>query len=145
MVAYIILPKKQTIDIFIAQTFNKDYFSDLTLQMKEIKTELFLPKFNISDEINLKEPLEQMGMSLSFTAAADFGKMTKEKSYWKNSTENILKVDEKGTEAAAVTRVVMTLGIEKTAKMVVDKPFLFLLCNKKQMNKCIFIAKIEKI
>ena len=77
MVAYIILPKKQTIDIFIAQTFNKDYFSDLTLQMKEIK--IFLPKFNISDEINLKEPLEQMGMSLSFTAAADFGKMTKEK------------------------------------------------------------------
>ena len=74
MVAYIILPKKQTIDIFIAQPFNKDYFSDLTLQMKEIKTELFLPKFNISDEINLKEPLEQMGMSLSFTAAADFGK-----------------------------------------------------------------------
>ena len=56
-----------------------------------------------------------------------------------------MKVDEKGTEAAAVTKVVMTLGIEKTAKMVVDKPFLFLLCNKKQMNKCIFIANIEKI
>lgn len=58
---------------------------------------------------------------------------------------NVLKVDEKGTETAAVTKVVMTLGIEKTAKMVVDKPFLFLLCNKKQMNKCFFIAKIEKI
>ena len=55
-----------------------------------------------------------------------------------------MKVDEKGKEVAAVTKVVMTLGIEKTAKMVVDKPFLFLLCNKKQMNKCIFIAKIEK-
>lgn len=143
MVAYIILPKRQTIDIFIAQTFNKDYFSDLTLQMKEIKTELFLPKFNISDEINLKEPLEQMGMSLSFTAAADFGKMTKEKVFiGRIQQKTFLKVDEKGTEAAAVTKVV---GIEKTAKMVVDKPFLFLLCNKKQMNKCIFIAKIEKI
>ena len=56
-----------------------------------------------------------------------------------------MKVDEKGKEVAAVTKVVMTLGIEKTAKMVVDKPFLFLLCNKKQMNKFIFIAKIEKI
>ena len=146
VVAYIILPKRQAIDDFIAQTFNKDYFSDLQLQMKEIKTELFLPKFNISDDINLKVALEQMGMSIPFTAAADFGKMTKEKVFiGRIQQKTYLKVDEKGTEAAAVTKVVMTLGIERTGKMVVDKPFLFLLCNKKQMNKCIFIAKIEKI
>jgi len=64
-----------------------------------------------------------------------------------------LKVDEAGTEAAAITAIIMneiTSLNKRTPKiysMIVDRPFLFLLKNYKLPinNEMLFMSKIEKL
>ena len=84
-----------------------------------------LPKFELEWDGSLKEALEEMGMGLAFVPEADFTRMTpaadahisrvKQKSY--------MKVDEEGTEAAAVTSV--TVGVTSVAMPFrLDRPFL---------------------
>ena len=45
-----------------------------------------------------------------------------------------LKVDEKGTEAAAVTAVVFYNSLPRNIKMNVNRPFLYILRNKKLLS-----------
>lgn len=99
---------------------------------------LKLPKFDITFDQILNESLQNMGMRSAFDKSlADFSGMSK------NGTRDfyislvrqkaVIKVDEEGTEAAAVTAVMM----EKMAAMMpaepidvyFDEPFVYMLVN----------------
>lgn len=118
----------------------KDLINDLSaldltmlLKNKEIKNiELSLPKFESSYEDSLKNELSNLGMDIAFEPYnADFSVMredlkkdlyigdVKQKTY--------IKVDEKGTEASAVTSVEMnttSMPVE-LPKVVFDRPFVY--------------------
>ncbi len=118
----------------------KDLINDLSaldltmlLKNKEIKNiELSLPKFESSYEDSLKNELSNLGMDIAFEPYnADFSLMredlkkdlyigdVKQKTY--------IKVDEKGTEASAVTSVeVETTSMPvELPKVVFDRPFVY--------------------
>ena len=90
-------------------------------------------------------------MKEAFTNKADFSIMKKEKDIYVSRIihKTYIKVDEKGTEAAAVTAVVMRskciLPPEPIQVMKVDHPFLFIIrSNDLQLgNDIIFISKVE--
>ncbi len=95
---------------------------------------LTMPKFKVAPAKSyaLSEELEALGMEKAFTDAAEFAKMA-DPAQARLKISNVfhkgfIEVDEKGTEAAAATAVVMMraggMPQEPTA-LVIDRPFLF--------------------
>jgi len=104
--------------------------------------ELSLPKFNYKNNTNLKDLLIELGMPLAFDAnKADFSKMIDSDTevYVSNAFQNAtIALDEKGTEASAVTVLEMNVTsapvIEEAKIMNCNKPFLFLLKEDKSRS-----------
>ena len=90
-----------------------------------------LPKIELEYEKVLNEELKDMGMAVAFgegDVPPDFSRIgpgdlyisiVKQKTY--------VRVDEEGTEAAAVTIVVVsqTVGVPEVPTLIVDRPYLF--------------------
>jgi len=108
---------------------------------------LYFPKFELEYEIILNNVLKSLGMKIAFTPGlADFSNM-----YTGPADLNIdevkhktfVKVDEEGTEAAAVTSVsiVLTSTGGSGFNMRVDHPFVFVI-REKNSGCILFIGKI---
>ena len=155
--AIIILPnEKIEINEFI-DILDKDneYFYTIVNNMKDNKVNLRLPKFEINYEKKLKKVLKAMGINLPFSKAADFSKIRIQNDLYIDEIihKTYLKINEQGTEAAAVTAVIInTKGAfipkqEKIYYMHVNRPFLFILRNN-QLPKnydIIFISKFGEL
>ncbi len=106
--------------------------------------QLYLPKFKMEYGLKMKRTLSDMGMGLAFTGAADFSKMIDGGGVYIDDVihKAFVEVNEKGTEAAAVTVVIM---IESSAASVqtvnVDRPFLFVIRDNKT-NSILFMGKM---
>ena len=155
--AIIILPnEKIEINEFI-DILDKDneYFYTIVNNMKDNKVNLRLPKFEINYEKKLKEVLKTMGVNLPFEKNADFSKIRVQNDIYINEIihKTYLKVNEQGTEAAAVTAIEMVFNsaanprLEKIYNMHVNRPFIFILRNDRLPKNydIIFISKIEKL
>ena len=116
---------------------------------------LKLPKFEFKYEISLKDSLIKMNMKKAFNDNADFSKITKEKNL---KIDNIIhktyiKVDELGTESAAITEIIMTecaMNINDIIYMNVDHFFIFMIRDKRiiDINKneiMLFIGNIDNL
>jgi serine protease inhibitor len=108
---------------------------------------LQLPKFKLEYEIQLKDVLSALGMATAFTPGqADFSRMvTSPLDLFISQVihKTFVEVDEKGTEAAAVTVVVVELtsvGPEQKLYIVVDRPFVFVL-RERLSGTILFIGK----
>lgn len=118
----------------------KDIINNLTvldlinlMKNKEEKNiELSIPKFEVSYEDSLVNELSNIGMNLPFEPySADFSKMNEsgEKDLFIGEIKHktYIRVDEKGTEAAAVT----SIGVEATSmpvefpRLTFDRPFVY--------------------
>lgn len=118
----------------------KDIINNLTvldlinlMKNKEEKNiELSIPKFEVSYEDSLINELSNIGMNLPFEPySADFSKMNEsgEKDLFIGEIKHktYIRVDEKGTEAAAVT----SIGVEATSmpvelpRLTFDRPFVY--------------------
>lgn len=88
-----------------------------------------MPKFEFNTNYNLAKLLESMGMSQVFSSSADFSGMGPSQALFISDLAHkaFAIVDESGTEAAAATRVTITLGGSLPVKMEVDHPFIFLI------------------
>ena len=150
MSAIIILPNEDIeINDYISD-LNDDKLQKLMKKMYQEEVELKLPKFELDFSCLLNDVLQKMGMINAFVAdKADFTGMRDIKDIFigKVIQKTYLKVDEKGTEAAAVTAVVFYNSLPRNIKMNVNRPFLFFLRNKKlPINyEMIFMAKIEEL
>jgi serpin B len=106
---------------------------------------VYMPKFKFSYEKQLNEQLKSMGMIDAFIPdVADLSGISDASifvSFVKQNT--FVEVDEKGTEAAAVT----TIGIELTSlppqprEFVIDKPFVFAI-RERTTNALLFIGQV---
>ena len=152
--ALILLPKHQ-IDI-------NNYISNLTSQKYQIiisklsknKVILSMPKFVINFGAELTHYFNSLGMVEAFTDQADFSIMSKSNKLKisKIVHKTFIEVDEEGTEAAAVTAVVMTkkalvVKPKKEIEMNVDHPFLFIIRSNQLPleHDIMFISKVEAL
>ncbi len=108
--------------------------------------ELFLPRVQFSSKRELNEPLKALGMREAFSGRADFGGFGHgEPLHISKVLQNgFLKVDEKGTEAAAVTTVEIVVTGARGSKLPVfraDHPFLYLIRDH-QTGALLFIGRV---
>jgi serpin B len=123
---YIFLPSEGLrVEEFVAALDSRKW-EDWLSGMQEMPLEIFLPRFKMEYETELKEPLSDMEMSVAFMAEADFGPMGLGQHFISSvKHKTVAQVDEEGAEAAAVTAIFMGRSLAAPPRMVVDRPFLW--------------------
>jgi len=115
--------------------------------MKEAKlSAIYLPKFEFDTKYFMKETLEDLGMPTAFDdKKADFSGMTEEEQLFISQVihQAYIKVDEKGTEAAAATAVVMMTmsAMAPTPTFKADHPFIFII-QEKATGNILFMGRV---
>jgi serine protease inhibitor len=106
--------------------------------------ELGLPKFTLEYELTMNDVLKAMGMDIAFTNMADFTGMYEPGGLYISEVKHktFVKVDEEGTEAAAVTSVEIR-EVSMPPMILVNRPFLFVI-RETQSDGIIFIGKVEE-
>lgn len=157
MSAIIILPsEKIEINSFIKNNLaKKNYLTDIINKLDYAKVHLELPKFEVTFEETLNHVIKKLGMKKIFNSLeADLSGLYNRKGLFVSQVihKTYLKVNEEGTEAAAVTLVAVDeasmAGEEEIIhEMKVNRPFLFLLKNWElpEGYDMVFMAKIEEI
>jgi len=143
----IILPKPDVnIDSLIAQ-MNKENWNSWLGSFSEQEVNLFLPKFKLEYEISLNGILSALGMSIAFDPGqADFTKINTNGNLYISEVKHktFVKVNEEGTEAAAVTSVEIGLtSIGSGITMRINRPFVFAI-RENHSGTILFIGKIVK-
>ncbi len=114
-----------------------------TLKNKQVA--LTMPKFQFDSEFSLKKALVALGMEVEFTSDADFSGMTGNRDLFISDVihKAFVAVDEKGTEAAAATAVIMSVTAMplQPVEVTVDRPFIFLIRDVKT-GAVLFIGQI---
>jgi serine protease inhibitor len=110
------------------------------------KGNLLMPKFELKYGISLEDVLTIMGMGIAFSDYADFTKMHSEGGLTISEVihKTYVKVDEEGTEAAAVTAVgvgTTSIGGGSSFYMRIDRPFISVIKDN-ETNTILFIGKI---
>lgn len=121
-------------DDFAAFTAKLDAetFDQIVAQLTEREVTLAFPKFGSETKVDLATLLAAMGMPDAFDAGrADFSGITADEQLYISAVvhQANIDVDEKGTEAAAATAVVMRASAAPGAPVIlnVDHPFVFAL------------------
>lgn len=98
---------------------------------QESKRNLWIPKFRFTYEKTLNQDLQDLGMELAFSDMAEFTDILQDKSLKIDEVrhKSFVELDEKGTEAAAVTSVGMVLTSMPlpAADLRFDEPFIFVI------------------
>jgi len=130
----VLLPKKVDGLAEFEQSLTAQNLTKWLPQLQQHEVVVTLPKFKITAQFMLKEILSKMGMPLAFSTAADFSGMSKEEGLYLSVVihKAYVKVNEKGTEAAAATAVTAVFVSKRPpppppAVFRADHPFVFLI------------------
>ncbi|XP_067894833.1 protein Z-dependent protease inhibitor [Heterodontus francisci] len=111
--------------------------------MKPKKIELYFPKFKLDKSYNMERKLRQLGMITPFTNAANFSGISS--SYQLKISKVIHKavidVNERGTEAAAVTGV-SAVPYSLPSVIKVERPFIFMIYEE-ITKTLLFIGRVK--
>ena len=107
----VILPRQKNgvsyLETRLDPAYIKSLFDNTISKGAYTRVKLSLPKFKIETNYSLNQALESMGLKLAFSNSADFSGITKKSPLFINNVEHsaFIKIDEKNTEAAAVTSI----------------------------------------
>lgn len=132
---FALLPEKDvSIDDFV-ENLSAEKFDELFKNISyEYLVHTKIPKFEIEYGENLSESMMNMGLKKSFKSDADFSLMTEEKENYIHISDVVhktyMKVDEKGTKAAAVTAVKTESAMANQEEpeykeVILNRPFVY--------------------
>jgi serpin B len=118
----------------------------MLVEMSHREVDLTMPRFKFDAEFCLNKALEELGMPLAFTEAADFSGMTGQRDLFISDVihKAYVGVDEEGTEAAAATAVVMAFAsaiISEPVEIRMDRPFVFMIRDL-QTGTILFLGRV---
>lgn len=128
----ILLPKEGQFEDF-ENSLDAQMLQDITAKLESQRVVLTLPKFTFESSFQLNQALSELGMPDAFSGGADFSGMTGNRELFIGAVlhKSFVAVDEEGTEAAAVTAVMMVGSAPTTPPVTVnftaDRPFIFLI------------------
>lgn len=135
---------EKRIDDFIAEDLSKENFDNWIGGLKGQDVPIYLPKFELKYKIKMNDILKSMGMEIPFNEQeANFSKINPEAQLFISEVmhKTFIKVDEEGTEAAAVTSV----GVELTSApqiFSVNRPFVFMI-REQNSGAILFMGKVK--
>ncbi len=104
---------------------------ELLASLRPREVRLALPKFTFDSALDLRGPLQALGMRTAFSEAADFSGITEDQDLQVDRVvqQAHIEVDERGTTAAAATgatiRLVSAVMPTSPVELRADRPFLF--------------------
>ena len=143
----VVMPKEGTLKDFETR-LDTEMLTTLTETLEHGKVQLSFPKFKFESKLDLGQVLSALGMSDAFDAnLADFSGMTSAKDLMISNVlqKALVEVDEKGTEAAAATAVIIGITsapVEADPQVIkIDHPFLFFIRDL-ETNATLFMGRV---
>jgi serine protease inhibitor len=133
---YVFLPRAKNGLGNLLRSLDQSHWAKWTKKFARSNGTIVLPKFEVRYGEKLNAVLEAMRMGVAFNKEADFSGITRSRIYISDvEHKTYVKVDEKGTEAAAATAVVTRfmsaiVGRGKPFRMIVDHPFVFAIAER---------------
>ncbi|MHA1191675.1 MAG: serpin family protein, partial [Promethearchaeota archaeon] len=123
-----------------------EYYIEKLQTIWEREINVYFPKFKIETSYELNETIRNLGMTSAFSDGANFSGISKDPPRYISHIihKAYVEVNERGTEAAAVTalRVIGgALGPAKPPDFRADHPFIFLLIDS-NTRTILFIGKV---
>lgn len=122
-------------------------------KMESKRVHIKLPKFRVEYKTELNKTLQEMGIKTAFTGSAEFDDKMFEDSFGMFIDlilhKTYIDVDEKGTEAAAVTAILMKTSsmvmepLEEPKEFIADKPFIYFIRDN-ESGAILFMGEIVK-
>jgi serpin B len=142
----ILLPRQANGLAQLEQVLSLQFLTTVFSRLNQQRIELFLPRFTLDWQVDLKAVLGGLGMPDAFSTRADFSGIKAGEPLWINDVFHHawIEVNEQGTEAAAVTAVPLTGGAGSPALPPVlraDHPFLFLIRDLRS-GSLLFIGRL---
>ncbi len=138
----------------IERRLDHQLYADVVAKIADAEMQrvrLRLPKFKVESKASLADPFKGLGMKRAFSAKqADFaGMLGKEEApgvIWIHDVlhKAVIDVTETGTEAAAATGLIMATRAapaEEPVELNVDRPFLYLLTDRKT-DAILFMGRV---
>lgn len=142
----IFLPREkfglQSIESALSPTFVTDFKKKLSRHMVQIS----LPRFELEVSKSLVSCFQDLGMKKTFTTGAQFPLASESPELMVSDIlhTSILKINEDGCEAVAVTGICVTDGVTNSTEFCADHPFLFAIYNTKS-DMILFIGRVNKL
>ena len=142
----IVLPDAGKFQEFENQ-FSPEALKTIINEMKFVKVDLSMPKFDFESTLNANNALKALGMEEAFDVEkADFSGITQEDELMITDVlhKTTITVDEAGTEAAAASAVIVgvrSYNPEDPIVLVIDRPFQFFIMHK-PTNAILFMGKV---
>jgi serpin B len=127
-----ILPENGKISA-VESGLTSDFLAGLASSMQEKTLYAAIPKFKFTtSSTSLKDILESLGMAAPFSDAADFSGIDGTRDLFIQDAihKAFVAVDERGTEAAAATAVIIgrtSVPVDPPLYFTADRPFIFLI------------------
>uniref|UniRef100_A0A8D0XWD8 Serpin domain-containing protein n=2 Tax=Sus scrofa TaxID=9823 RepID=A0A8D0XWD8_PIG len=106
--------------------------------VKKQKVEVYLPRFTVEQEVDLKNVLKALGITEVFIKNANLTALSDNKEIFLSKAihKSFIEVNEEGSEAAAASGMI---AISRMAvlypQVIVDHPFFFLIRNRRSVSK----------
>ena len=151
-ISMVVLLPKQTDGLpALEQSFTSGVAGEWIQKLEPVdKVILTLPRFTMTQQFELNSALSAMGMAQAFSSAADFSGMTGKPNFSISAAihKAYIDVDEKGTEAAAATSIVMRATAMRRPEIEpppivfrADHPFLFILLDTRS-GSMLFLGRV---
>ena len=141
----LLLPKSGYTVADIISDLNKNEWDTLTDQFSPVTVIIKMPKFTLEYNITLNEVLKSLGMGIAFDEInADFSDINPDYQLYISNVlhKSFIQVDEKGTEAAAVTSVEISFtSVPMTVSF--NRPFLFII-RERSSNTILFMGVLQE-
>jgi serine protease inhibitor len=150
---YIFLPAPQSSLAAFQATLNAANWDGWMRQFHSKEGRIVLPRFRLEYEVTLNQALSALGMAIAFAPqSADFSGMVATAATGPRlcidevKHKTFVDVNEEGTEAAAITAVIMTRAsftAKRKFSMVVDRPF-FCAIRDDQSGTILFMGSVSE-
>ena len=145
----VLLPNEGVALSDCVEALNGDVWTDLLNEMSFMEVDLRIPKLKTDRLLgDLRPALEAMGVKKAFAEGADFSKLSGQSLFISLVRQAVsFNMDEKGTEAAAVTGVGGEMAAPPPSQVIdfhVQRPFLLML-TEKSTGCVLFIGKVVKM
>ena len=140
----VLLPNGDNLKSFV-ESLSVGKLHQLQASLTAEEGTVYMPKFTLNTKVLLNDNLASMGMPSAFSGNADFTGITGKKDLSISMVvhQAFVKVDEKGTEAAAATGIVMETSAMAVSQFTfrADHPFVFSIYDN-QTGLILFMGKV---
>ncbi|XP_041037552.1 neuroserpin [Carcharodon carcharias] len=132
----IVLPRQEVQLATLEPLIKTQLINEWASSVKKQKVEVYLPRFKVMQNIDLKEVLAGLGISEIFGVDADLSAMIatekKDLCISKAIHSSFIEVNEEGSEAAAASEMIaVSRMMVLNPQVIADHPFFFLIRNRR--------------